>query len=783
MTKRIPPKKILPAWIIPAFILTFSQIHAQLPEHTFTGKVTDTNNRPLEFATAALYSTDSALVGGSVTDHTGTFRVGHMKVGHYTLEVRLIGYETVRRTVDFRSSNTDAGTIILTETGVGLNEVTVTADRPVITRRNGMLTTTVAGTMLAKEHTLSDVLGKIPGIINNQGSIEVFGSGTPIYYINNRLVRNNAELGMLDVKNIRKIELLSNPGAKYGSGVTSVIKIYTLRRASGLSLKAGASGSMSEKFSHGANLTLGYKTEKLSASAYYSYYDYHNRSHQYLVKGIEADTARKYTTDSRQLPSYLSHNYQFSVDYLIRSGQVVGGQLIGSHSDSRVLSDDRNTVEINNLITERFDSPNKMKQADDDVQINLFYNADWTDHLSTSLNLDYVGDRANKNQTVHEIMVHDTSLTDSRLRSNYDIYAAELTADLNFSESSSLSLGAEFSRIDGHGSHAVYAGGLPESHYKSSEDRCAGYAEYSHTLGAWSLNAGLRYERVGRSHTDLIDPLNNLRDVDAKLFPSASITYANDRFNTSLTFSTKTSRPALSYLNSRTYYQSRFVYQKGNPKLKAETSYNLEWSLGWRWINLRASYTRTNDYLTSTLVDDPSMPNVIVNTWQNFPKAESLLVGIDLRHTFGPWSPSISAGFVKPRLTGVYLGEAVDYNEASYYVQSNHYVNLLAGIVANLDFYYNSGGNQGIYHFDPYWSLGAGLRKSFLSDRLDVRLSASDIFHTLDYYERARINRFNFYQNEYYAQWNFSLSLIYRFNTQQLKYRGHSAAQQEKRRL
>ena len=116
-------------------------------------------------------------------------------------------------------------------------------------------------------------------------------------------------------------------------------------------------------------------------------------------------------------------------------------------------------------------------------------------------------------------------------------------------------------------------------------------------------------------------------------------------------------------------------------------------------------------------------------------------------------------------------------------MQTNHYLRLPLGMTFNLDFYYNSGGNQGIYRFDPYWSLGAGLRKSFLSDRLDVKLSASDLFHTLDYYERARINRFSFYQNEYYAQWDVSLSLIYRFNQQQLKYGGRSAAAKEKNRL
>jgi len=124
------------------------------------------------------------------------------------------------------------------------------AARPNITNRNGVLTTTVVGSVLADEHTLTDLLGKIPGIISDQGGISVFGGGSPIYYIDNRRVRSGTELSMIDVKNIRKVELLTNAGAKYGADVTAVIKIYTLHRATGLSVEAGANGSLSERFSH-----------------------------------------------------------------------------------------------------------------------------------------------------------------------------------------------------------------------------------------------------------------------------------------------------------------------------------------------------------------------------------------------------------------------------------------------------------------------------------------------------------------------------------------------------
>lgn len=64
-----------------------------------------------------------------------------------------------------------------------LDEVTVTAARD-LTRfdADGMITN-IEGSVLSKLGTAKDVLGYLPGLINNGGSIEVLGKGTPVFYI------------------------------------------------------------------------------------------------------------------------------------------------------------------------------------------------------------------------------------------------------------------------------------------------------------------------------------------------------------------------------------------------------------------------------------------------------------------------------------------------------------------------------------------------------------------------------------------------------------------------
>ena len=95
-----------------------------------------------------------------------------------------------------------------------MNEVTVVGHKPIISMKNGILTTGVANSLLSTLGTADDVLRHIPGLVANQDGYTVFGKGTPVIYIDNRKVRDNTELIGISSENILKIELITNPGAE-----------------------------------------------------------------------------------------------------------------------------------------------------------------------------------------------------------------------------------------------------------------------------------------------------------------------------------------------------------------------------------------------------------------------------------------------------------------------------------------------------------------------------------------------------------------------------------------
>lgn len=89
--------------------------------------------------------------------------------------------------------------------------------------------TTVVGSVLEKAGTMENLLDRIPNVSAQNGNIKVFGRGEPVIYINGREMRDKSELDRLHSDNIKSIEVISNPGARYAASTKAVIRITTKR--------------------------------------------------------------------------------------------------------------------------------------------------------------------------------------------------------------------------------------------------------------------------------------------------------------------------------------------------------------------------------------------------------------------------------------------------------------------------------------------------------------------------------------------------------------------------
>ncbi|WP_373798524.1 carboxypeptidase-like regulatory domain-containing protein, partial [Bacteroides heparinolyticus] len=189
------------------------------------GRILNEERQPIEFANIVLLSTDSIFIEGTCSRSDGSFEIVPPTHEEYLLQITSIGYKSLCRSC----RNGDTGDWILEADAIMLAETVVEAQRPVFRLKGGKLETNVQQSLLASLNNANDVLKHIPGLRHSDEGYTVFGKGTPIIYIDHRLLQDNSELERLSAADIEKVELITNPGAEYNATVNAVVRIRTVR--------------------------------------------------------------------------------------------------------------------------------------------------------------------------------------------------------------------------------------------------------------------------------------------------------------------------------------------------------------------------------------------------------------------------------------------------------------------------------------------------------------------------------------------------------------------------
>lgn len=202
-------------------------ISVSLQAQTVSGRLVDEESRPMAFANVVILSPeDSSYVAGTVSREDGTFSLNNSSGQERLLRVSSVGYVTIYK----RCSGGDMGVITMRTDENVLGEVVVKSQLPVTRLGDEGLVTNVEGSVLSRMGTANDVLARIPGLQRKKDGFEVFGKGTPLIYINGRKLRDKEELAQLSSEDIKSVEVIHNPGARYDASVGAVVRIRTVKR-------------------------------------------------------------------------------------------------------------------------------------------------------------------------------------------------------------------------------------------------------------------------------------------------------------------------------------------------------------------------------------------------------------------------------------------------------------------------------------------------------------------------------------------------------------------------
>ncbi|MBQ8521258.1 MAG: outer membrane beta-barrel protein [Bacteroides sp.] len=742
------------------------------------GKVTDENRQPLAYSNVLLMTPDSTFVNGCVTRPDGSFvMLGESGVS-YLLKVSFMGYKTAFSVCggdNFINLSPDTQT---------LEEVTVTARRPVIEPTAQGLKANVVGTSLAQMGDAAEMIGHLPFVTGSDGSYSVLGSGKAIVYINNRKVRDTSELETLSAENILSAEVIMTPGAEYASNVGAVIRIKTLRKQG-----EGWGGNFRTEYSQGHSpnsneqIDLNYRNGGLDVFVKGRFTQKNSYGKTTGFQQVEGSSLWEQSTEDRQITKSDRFNGELGFNYEINRCHNFGVRytpsvILGegsSHSDGTTLvKQDGAEKEVVNFVENR-KGDEGWNQA-----VNAYYIGEigkWT----IDFNADYVYRRSNQSQLAGN---NGTTDVESESRTRSKLYAFKLMAGTPIGKRGKFSVGTEESFTDrrdifiqnGFSSDA-------DDHIKQSA--YAAFANYSTSFGKWSVNAGIRYEHQKTDYYDAGIYKEEQSPSYNDWIPSVSATWMNGNKSIGLAYRMRKSNPSYSNMDNAIVYRDKYEYNQGNPFLKPSKTHVVSLSTSYKWLHARFNYSHIQNNFANIVMpyNDRTHPGVLLFATENLPAYNSYDLSLVAAPQIGCWRPQLAVNVYHQAPDGRDFGITEYHKTLIWQFNWDNSFNLTHGWFVNVQAEMHTGGKSGFYVQKPEGQVNARISKSFLNDNLKVALVAKDILHT-GYYHFNLNGVDSYMENRIYRDWqSIGIQLSYKFNATKSKYKGTGAGQSEKSRL
>lgn len=742
------------------------------------------NNTSIAFANVAIMNKDSVIETGMISSDNGSFELKNTGYGDKILEVSYLGYQKKDIPVNINSSVTDLGLIKLQADNVNLKEINVKAYTPTFSIKKGNLVTNVSNSSLSSIGTATDVLDKVPGIFNRGEKITVFGKENPSIYINNRKVYDMDELNNLSSEDIKNIEVIQNPGAKYDTEDQAVILIHTKANDNGFSTRVSEELRQGHYLGDKENLDISYSHKKLDISG--SYYHYYRKGKSSTSQDftIFSDTLWNEHTSCPYTYIFNENKVNGTLNYKINDNHSVGMQYQGAFGKHDLSLTSAADIYANGINYETVNSESDKQDKPVQHLFNVYYEGKINNRLSLNIYGDYVNNQSTTNQVIDEFDLIDTINVNTHKDADYNMYAIKPILTYNLNNKSNIEIGGEFINTTRNGSYTNSYSTSSNSSYKSEESINAGFITYSNKLSeTWQLNIGLRYESHYQYYFNKTSNSVEVDNTNHSLFPDFSISHQANKASMSLSVGVRALRPCFGQLNGSNVYINRFLSETGNPSLKQEKIYSANYQISYSFINANLGYSYIQDPISNTVVQDGSSSSSSVNTYKNYDKYQKIETLVSFKYKFGIYEPQLTGTFYKPFFKANYKGEMLNRNTPQTAIQFYNNITLPGVYIFSVNFNYNSDGEYYTATDKENKSIDLRLRKKFMNDKLSVNLYAHDIFNWMERKNVLKVDNYNFtYKAKRETQYT-TLKITYLFNNYKSKYKGKHAASDEIDRL
>lgn len=772
---------------IKAFLLIGIILPVGLSAQTVTGKLIDENSKPLSYANVVLLSLpDSVFVSGTISGEDGSFTL-EATSENQIVQISFLGYKIVYKPIN----PANIGIVQLVSDTQVLGNVVVKANLPVTRIKGDAMVTGVAGTALEKAGTAEQMLDKIPNVTSKNGEINVFGRGTPEIYVNGRKLLDNSELDRLSAENIKSVEVVNNPGARYGANVTSVIRIITKKaEGEGFGFDNRAMFQYNREWSALEQLNFNYRKNGWDLSGML----YGSRMYGWISKKLVQDTylQEHWQQKSSTFNDWTSRNFnaQLTVNYTFNENSAFGIRYDYHKTPYyKSLMETNTNVFRDGVLSENTCSPNIIDKGSEYHQVNAYYNGK-IKNWSIGLNLDGYWDKSDKASYLDE----KTELADGSDNNRYvsifnDIENTLYAAKLILSRpvwGGELSFGGEYTYTNRRNINLNPEGVVSDDNSRIRENMGAAFVEYSRKFGSVQALAGLRYEYNVSDYFEKNIRVDEQSKNFSNLFPTISIATPINHLNLQLAYRTDIARPSYWDLRSSMLLINKYTYETGNPLLNPKFTHNLTLGATYRWLQLSVGYNRVeNDILNVTCLYDENNPTIMLMSLANAEAYDKIFASVTLSPTIGIWKPQWKFQLNKQWFDIQTPQGNLSLNNPMGTIIWNNNLSLPWGFMLDADFMYKSKGDRTNGRFlKPSWRMDLSLQKSLLNDKLNIRLDVTNLFnlHKRDFMMYVS-NMQTMHLTEEPNNCTVRLTVRYKFNTTKSKYKGTGAGDSQKSRM
>ena len=753
----------------------------QTKQLSLTGKVLEEKNKmPLENTGVAIINpADGKIIKSTQTDSAGRFTL-LIEPGVYRLKIEFISFKPYVVENQRLDKDTDLGTVLLIEDVKLLKSVSVIGEKSTVELNLDKKVFNVGKDLISKGGTASDILNNVPSVsVDANGVVSLRGNSGVRVLINGKpstLTSNNG-LDQLSAGNIEKVEVITNPSARYeaqgGAGIINIV----LKKNMSSGLNGSVQATVGDPANYEGNLNLSYKTEKFNL---FSNVGYRYRN-QYGDGSITQKTiANGQTNQLRQNWGVGRnddlYNIYLGVDYYINEKNT----LTGSYNHELLKNKDTTSYKYNyfngnNALDsaisrfENYREPQKYNRLDLDY-VKTFDRKDRK--LTISLRYDFWNDDENQDirqqkyfptgNPVSQLLTRDIESSDDiYIQSDYVTgfgknarFEAGVRADLRAIRSD------YWSKVDGVLLDAF------TNKLKYDENLYSGYLQFGNKMNKLSYLLGLRAELSDIGISDRKATFKRDKNY-LSLFPTVHLTYnLQENVDLQLSYSRRIDRPRFFLLNTFSGLSDTRNLTVGNPDLDPAFADSFELAFLRKWgkftINPSIYFSHNKNYIQFILKQSAEG---FVNTPVNLDYENRY--GFELNTMYNPlpwWRLSWDFNYYGYRQNGAYEGVDYSSNNQTWTTRINTRMRFAKNLSIEGTFNYR-GRNEDIQAVNKgQYRVNAAISKDFFNEKMSLTVSGVNIFDSY-------INQQNFTTASYQRETVFRpvgrsvlATLTYRFN-------------------